>query len=34
MFSNSFFENHALCETMSKNVVEPEWAQTTLPYVA
>jgi hypothetical protein len=30
MFNNMFYENHAIYETMRKNVVEPDWPRMTL----
>ena len=34
MFSDSFFENYAVCEIMSKNMVEIEGPQMALQYGA
>jgi hypothetical protein len=34
MQHNFFFENRTVCETMSKNTVEPESPQKTLQYGA
>jgi len=34
MFNNLFFEDHAVCEIMSKNTVEPDRRQIRIQYGA